>query len=79
MSLRGSKNQLKSTLGAPRAEKEPKSRAPVVDFGEGRDPGEGVGGGEIPPPGRGRGIETREPLNHLSPEAGGIHFIHRSP
>ena len=29
--------------------KRPKSIARVLDFGEGRDPREGVGGGEIPP------------------------------
>ena len=33
----------------PKAEKGPKTTARVVYWGEGRDPGEGLGGGEIPP------------------------------
>ena len=40
----------------------------MVDCGDGRDPWEGVGGGEISLPGRGTGIESRVLLNHLSPE-----------
>ena len=43
------KKSMKSILRAPRAEKGPKIRAPVVDCGNGRDPGEGVGGGESLP------------------------------
>ena len=50
-----STNRLKTTLGVPNVEKDPKSLEGVVDLGEGRDPGEGEGGVEILP----RGIETR--------------------
>ena len=42
-----SNNQYKSTLGGPKTEEDTKNVACVVDLGEGRDPGEEVGGEEI--------------------------------
>ena len=44
-------NDKTSTLGVLRAERRAEGRARVVNLGEGRDPREGVAGGEILPEG----------------------------
>ena len=55
------KNDKKSTLGGPRAERRVDGRARLVSMD---GPGKGIGGREVLP----RRIETRMPLNHLRAE-----------
>ena len=49
---------IKSITGAQRTDTRRKTDPRLVYLDEGRDPREGQGGGDPPPPSRGRGIET---------------------
>ena len=51
---------IKSTFGAQGTDTRRKTDPRLVYLDEGRDPGEGEGGGEPPTPSRERGIETRQ-------------------
>ena len=65
------KISIKSTVRAQRTDTKRKTRLVYLD--EKRDSMEGEGGGETPPPTRGRGIENRQDLQTTAAQrAGGI-------